>query len=72
MDFSVGALMASLIAGSIGMGLVVYGRKQRRVPHLVVGLALIVFPYFLSSALLIGAIAIGLLGLLWLLSRLGY
>jgi hypothetical protein len=29
------ALLASVIIGSVGMGLFMYGKRQRRTPHLV-------------------------------------
>ncbi|HWU76012.1 MAG TPA: hypothetical protein VN043_05880 [Rhodanobacter sp.] len=38
-----------LLFGSIGLGFFVYGKKQRMVVPLVCGLALMTFPYFVSS-----------------------
>jgi hypothetical protein len=42
-------LFLSLIPGSIGLVLFVYGKKQQRWPHLVSGLLLMVYPYFTST-----------------------
>jgi hypothetical protein len=59
-------LLASLLIGSVGMGLFVYGKRQRRAPHLAVGILLMVYPYFVPSVALmcaIGAAMVGLLGL---------
>jgi len=48
-------LFWGLIYGAIGLGMFVYGRKQSRVVPFVCGLALMVFPYFVSDLyLLIG------------------
>ena len=45
------ALLWGLLFGSIGLGLFVYGKRQRAVIPLVCGLALMVFPYFVSSTI---------------------
>jgi hypothetical protein len=65
------ALLASVLVGSIGLGLFVYGKKQRRAPHLITGLVLMIYPYFVSSVALMLVIAVGLLGLLYLARYLG-
>ena len=65
------ALLASLLIGSIGMGLFIYGRRQRRAPHLAVGIVLMVYPYLVPSVPLMFAIAAALVGVLWLASYLG-
>ena len=44
-----------MLFGSIGLGFFIYGKKQKAVVPLVCGLALMVFPYFVSNTwLLIG------------------
>jgi len=45
-----------LLFGSIGLGFFIYGRKQRAPIPLLCGIALMVFPYFVSNALLLVAI----------------
>jgi hypothetical protein len=62
MNFDPTWLFLSLIPGGIGFVLFVYGKKQQRWPHLVAGLALLVYPYFTDSviALVAVGIAIGL------------
>jgi hypothetical protein len=42
-----------LLFGSIGLGFFIYGKKQRAVVPLVCGLALMLFPYFVSNAMLL-------------------
>ncbi len=66
-DIDGASLIASFVIGSIGFVLVVYGRKQHRIPHLVCGLTLMAYPYFVRSAMLMSLIAAVLTGLLWFL-----
>ena len=57
------SLLWGLLFGSIGMGFLIYGRKQRAVVPLICGLALIIFPYFLSNTILLIAVGIVLIGI---------
>ena len=52
------ALLWGLLFGSIGLGFFVYGRRQRTVVPLVCGIALMIFPYFVSNTVLL--VALGL------------
>jgi predicted cobalt transporter CbtA len=65
------ALLASVVVGSVGLGFFMYGKRQQRVPHLVVGLVLMVFPYLVGSVGLMAIIAAGLIGLLAVASYVG-
>jgi hypothetical protein len=49
-----------LLFGSIGLGYFIYGRKQQAVVPLLCGIALMVFPYFVSNALLLAGIGAAL------------
>ena len=51
-------LLWGLLFGSIGLGYFIYGKKQRAVVPLVCGIALMVFPYFVSNALLLAGIGV--------------
>jgi hypothetical protein len=51
-------LLWGLLFGSIGLGYFMYGKKQKAVVPLVCGLVLIVFPYFVSNALLLVGIGV--------------
>jgi len=64
--------LASLFISSIGLVTFLYGKKQGRIPQLVIGLVLVVYTYFLSSVVWMFVIAALLLGLLWLAVRLGW
>ena len=64
------SLFVELVVGSIGFGLFLYGRKAERWPHMGAGLLLMVYPYFVSSALQMftvgAAIIVGLCVMLWM------
>jgi hypothetical protein len=47
-----------LVFGSIGLGLFIYGKKQRAVVPLICGIALILFPYFVSNVILLVGIGV--------------
>jgi hypothetical protein len=71
MDFDANALLASIVPSSIGLVAFMYGKRQGRLPHMAIGVVLMIYPYFVSNILLMFAIA-GLLSLgLWLAVRLG-
>ena len=49
-------LLWIVLFSSIGLGLFLYGKKQWKVVPLTCGLALMIYPYFVSgTALLVGA-----------------
>jgi predicted membrane protein len=54
-------LLWGLLFGSIGLGFFMYGRKQKAVVPLICGLALMIFPYFVSSTILLVAIGVTLI-----------
>jgi hypothetical protein len=49
------------------MGFLIYGRRQRAVVPLLCGLALIVFPYFVSNNILLVAIGVALMAIAYFL-----
>jgi hypothetical protein len=70
--FETSSLLASLVIGSVGFVLLAYGKKQSRVPHMAVGIALMAYPYFVSNVILMSGIAVVLVALLWLATRFGW
>ena len=54
-------LLWGLLFGSIGLGFFIYGKKQRSVVPLFSGVALMVFPYFVTSTLLLVLIGAALI-----------
>lgn len=71
MDLETSSFIASLIVSSIGFVVFVYGKRQQRVPQVVVGLVLMGFPYLVPGVLLMTSIAAVLLIGLWLALRFG-
>lgn len=69
MDLDGTSLLVSFLIGGVGFVSFAYGKKQGRLPQLVVGILLMVFPYFVPNPLLAGGIAAVLLALLWLAVR---
>ena len=51
-------LLLSVIFSSIGLGYFLYGKKQKLTVPFVVGLVLMVFPYFIESNVLLSGIGI--------------
>lgn len=72
MSFDPAWLLVSLVISGVGLGLFLYGKKQTRIPHLVVGILLMVYTYAVSSVLWMVVIGVLLLAALWLLVRLGW
>ncbi len=42
-----------MVFGSIGLGFFIYGKKQRVIVPLMVGIALMIFPYFIADITLL-------------------
>lgn len=72
MSLEPGPLLASLLVSSIGFVLLAYGRKMSRPPHVLTGIVLLVYPYFVPSAWITMVIGGFLLLLLWLAVRQGF
>jgi hypothetical protein len=72
MNLDANSLLASMLIGSVGLGLLIYGKKQMRVPQMIVGIALLVYPYFVSNVWLMLGIAVAAVGGLWGVLRLGW
>ncbi len=53
-------LIWGMLFGAIGLGYFTYGKKQRAVVPLFVGIALFVFPYFITNIYLLVATGVGL------------
>jgi hypothetical protein len=52
-----------LLFGSIGLGFFVYGRRQKTVVPLVCGVALMIFPYFVSNTVLLVILGLALIAI---------
>lgn len=54
-------LMWSILFGAFGTGFFMYGRRQRSPVPFIVGIALIVYPYFVNNVYLMVLIGVGLI-----------
>jgi len=59
-DLSLGSVFASLLIGAVGTVLFVYGKRQDRMPQLVTGAILMVYPYFVGDVMWMIGIAVAL------------
>lgn len=56
-------LFWGLIFSSIGIGFFVYGKKQQAIVPLLCGLALMIFPYFVSNVLVLVVVGVALMAI---------
>jgi len=66
------SLLASLLIGLVGSACFLYGKRQGRVPQMLAGVVMVIYPYFVPNVAIMLAIAGGLLVALWGVVRLGY
>ena len=66
-----GWLFASLLVSSLGYILLNYGRKLRRPPQAIAGIAMLVYPYFVHNVVVMIIVAAGLSLATWLAVYLG-
>ena len=71
-NLDAGSLVAGFVVSGVGFVLFTYGRKMGRAPHFVIGLILMIFPYFVPSVWLMLGIGALLSGLCYLATRAGY
>lgn len=71
MDVSAGWVFAGLVVSTVGFGLFIYGKKQLRIPQLVAGIVLMIYPYYVESPLWILGIGGALVAGLWLTVKAG-
>jgi hypothetical protein len=60
---STSTLLWGLLFGSVGLGFLIFGRKQRKVVPLICGLGLMIYPYFVTGSFLLVAIGIVLIAI---------
>lgn len=51
MDISTTHIFAAIIFGSIGFAAFIYGRKQSNLKALIIGVVLMVFPFFIQNSI---------------------
>lgn len=57
------SLFWGMIFGSIGLGFFVYGKKQQAIVPLLCGLALMIFPYFVSNVIVLVVVGVALMAI---------
>ena len=65
MEFEADTLIGSLVIGGIGTVAFIYGKRQSRVPQMVAGALLVVYPYFIDNIFIMVGIAVAILAALW-------
>jgi hypothetical protein len=56
-------LVWGVVFGGIGIGFFVYGKRQKAVVPLLVGIALFIFPYFIANTYLLVLVGVVLVAL---------
>jgi len=59
------SLIWGILFGSFGLAYFVYGKKQKKIMPLLCGVGLMIFPYFVTNATLIGIIGLLLVAIPW-------
>ena len=72
MEFSTDGLFASLMIGTIGMGVFLYGKRQQRPPQLLGGIALMTYPYFVSGGFRLWTIGLVIVAAIVVAVQAGY
>ena len=72
MNLDAGSLVAGFVVSGVGFVFFSYGRKMGRSPHVITGLVLMIFPYFIPGVLLMFGIGALICALLYLATRAGY
>ena len=71
MGMSSTSLMTSMLVSTIGFGFFIYGKKQQRLPQILTGVALMVYPYFVDSAAWMLAVGAGAITAMYVAIRYG-
>jgi hypothetical protein len=72
MSFDASSILLDIMTSAIGFALFTYGRKQARLPQVIGGIALMAYPYFVSSYTSLLIIGVLICVAVWLALRMGY
>jgi hypothetical protein len=67
MEMDTGVVMLSLLFGSVGLGMFMYGRKAGRVIPLGAGAILMILPYFITNLLAMTLVCCALMASPWII-----
>ena len=59
-------LIAGVVFGSVGFGAFIYGKKQSSLKTVMIAIGLMVYPYFVSNAVVLYALGIALTAALFI------
>jgi len=62
-----GSIFGAIVFGAIGMGAFVHGKRTGQAKAMLIGVALMVYPYFVDDGMLVFLIGAGLCSLLYFL-----
>ena len=72
MDLSANSIFLSLLTSAIGFALFTYGRKNVRLPQVFGGVALMIYPYFVGSAVTSLIVGVLICVAVWVAVRMGW
>lgn len=72
MSFDPSTLFVSLMTSAIGYALFSYGRKQARIPQVIGGVLLMVYPYFVETFTSMFIIGVLICAGVWVALRMGW
>ena len=64
-DFSTAKIFAWIIFGAIGFAVFMYGKKNKFLRPIIIGIALMIYPYFISGTLFLYLVGIVLITALY-------
>jgi hypothetical protein len=67
MNFSLSSILAGLLFGGWGLVLLKKGKSEGHIPHILIGLTLMIYPYFFENDFLLWGAGVGLITLSYLL-----
>lgn len=59
-NFSISTLIAGFIFGVIGMYMIKRAKSEAHVPYFIIGLVLLIYPYFIENVFLVWGLGAGL------------
>ena len=64
-DFSAAKIFAWIIFGAIGFAVFLYGKKSKLFRTMIIGIALMAYPYFISGTFFLYLVGIALIAVLY-------
>ena len=64
-DFSAAKIFAWIIFGVIGFAVFLYGKKSKSFRHIIIGVALMAYPYFVSGTFFLYLVGIAFIAALY-------